>query len=613
MVHQPLKDPHQESRLIRTRIAFIVVLCLLCFAALAARLFYLQVLRYEHFATLSQDNRIKVLPIPPTRGLIFDRNGVLLAENVPTFQLEIVPEDAGDIPGTLARLKAIVPFTEEDERRFYRLLKRQPRFIGIPLKEDLTEEEVARFAVHRHRFPGVDVVARLRRHYPLGPLGAHAVGYVGPIDVDELRRVDASNYSGTSTIGKVGVERFYEARLHGRVGVQHAEVNAQGRILRILERTPPVPGENLFLSLDVRLQAVAEKALEGHTGAIVAIQPKTGEVLALASQPTYDPNLFARGIDAKTYARLRRSPGRPLFNRAIKGQYPPGSTLKPFMALAGLEYGLITPSHTTFCPGWFTLTGGGHRFRCWRRYGHGKVNLKKAIVESCDVYFYDLASALGIDRIHDFLSLFGLGQRTGIDLSGERGGLVPSRGWKRARYHQPWFPGETVIAGIGQGYVLATPVQLAAATATLANRGLGFRPRLLYAVLKEGRFSLVPPAPGRSVPMASAAHWEAVIDAMVAVVHGKRGTARRIGLDAPYRIAGKTGTAQVFGLKQEERYDKAKVAKKLQDHALFIAFAPAEDPQIAVAVVVENGGSGSAAAAPLARLVMDAYLDDHGI
>ncbi|RMD69126.1 MAG: penicillin-binding protein 2 [Gammaproteobacteria bacterium] len=613
MSPQPLKDAFQESSLIRSRLAFIVALCILCFAALLARLFFLQVVHYQHFATLSKDNRIKVLPIPPTRGLIFDRHGVLLAENVPTFQLEIVPEDAGDVADTLSRLKAVIPFTEEDEKRFYRLKGQRPRFMGIPLRDDLTEEEVAKFAVHRHQFPGVDVVARLRRHYPLGALGVHVLGYVGQIDIDELRQLDASNYSGTSHIGKVGVERFYEARLHGKVGIQQAEVNAQGRILRILHRTPSVPGQNLFLTLDARLQGIAEEALKGHTGAIVAIQPKTGEVLALASMPTYDPNAFAQGIDAKTYHALQHSPKRPLFNRALRGQYPPGSTIKPLVALAGLEYGLVTPSHTTFCPGWFTLTSQGHRFRCWRRYGHGKVDLKKAIVESCDVYFYDLASTLGIDRLHAFLSQFGLGRKTRIDLTGERSGLLPSRAWKRAYRHQPWFPGETVIAGIGQGFMLATPLQLAVATATLANHGLYLRPHLLYAYQEGDRFALSSPPIPQAIPMAAAAHWETVIDAMVGVVHGKHGTARKIGLDAPYLIAGKTGTAQVFGLKQDERYNKDKIAKKLQDHALFIAFAPAEDPQIAVAVVVENGGSGSSAAAPLARQVMDAYLLGHDI
>ena len=605
-----LKDKARESRLLRKRVLTALAVVLVLAAVLINRMVYLQVISHDHFATLSEKNRVKIVPIPPTRGLIYDRNGVVLAQNQPSFSLEVVPEAVDDIETSLQGLAEIIDIRESDLDRFRKLLKRKRAFEGIPLRFHLSEEEVARFAVNRHRFPGVDIEARLTRHYPLGATAAHVVGYVGRIDEQELQHLDAANYSGTSHLGKTGVEKAYESVLHGKVGYQHVETNAQGRTLRILDRTPPQPGDDLAVDIDVSLQAVAEAALAGENGAVVAIEPRTGGILALVSTPGYDPNLFVNGIDSGQYADLQQSTDRPLFNRALRGQYPPGSTVKPFVGLAGLEYEATTTDRETWCPGWYQLPGRAHRYRDWKRSGHGKLDLNGAMMQSCDVYFYDLALELGIDRIHSFMSRFGFGERTGVDIGGEVAGLMPSREWKRAVRNQPWYPGETLITGIGQGFTLTTPLQLATATASLAQRGERVQPRVVHTVIdpEAGESQAIDPVAQPVVMLRDPAHWDLVIQSMVDVVHGTRGTARRIGLDSPYTIAGKTGTAQVFTIGQEEKYEAEELEKRLRDHALFIAFAPVEEPRIAVAVLVENGGSGSKAAAPIARKVMDHYL-----
>jgi penicillin-binding protein 2 len=478
------------------------------------------------------------------------------------------------------------------------------------LRFHLSDDEVARFAINRHRFPGVDIVAGLSRHYPHGPLAVHAVGYVGRIDERDLQRIDASDYSGTTHIGKVGIEKTYEEVLHGTVGYRQVETNAEGRILRTLVRTPPVPGENLYLTMDAELQSVAEQAFEGKAGAAIAIDPSNGDILAFVSQPTYDPNLFVNGIDTETYRALRDDAKQPLFNRALRGQYPPGSTLKPFVALGGLEQGITSEHADTYCPGFYRLPGKARKYRDWKRGGHGTVDLNIAIAQSCDVYFYDLALSMGIDRLHGFLALFGFGERTGIDITGELPGLMPSRQWKRAARNLPWFPGETLITGIGQGFVLTTPIQLASATATLSEYGRHFKPHIVASTQQYDDIELtpVPVEPLADTPVEDLHHWSSVIDAMREVVHGKRGTARKVGEGSKFEFAGKTGTAQVFGLKQEEKYEADKLAKELHDHSLFIAFAPIDKPRIAVAVVVEHGGSGSAVAAPIARIILDQYL-----
>jgi penicillin-binding protein 2 len=605
-----IKDYLFESHLFMQRSVQALVFAALLIAALIGRLVYLQVLAHEHFTTLSNDNRIKILPLPPNRGLIFDRNGIILADNLPSYRLEITPEQVHDMRATLDGLSKLVTIRDVDRKRFDRLLARTPSFKPVPLRFHLSDEEVARFAIDRHRYPGVDIVAGLSRHYPHGPLAAHALGYVGRIDERDLQRIDASNYSGTSHIGKVGVEKTYEDTLHGTVGYRQVETNAEGRVLRTLMRTQPIPGENLYLTLDAELQHVAEQAFGKHSGAAIAINPDTGGILAFVSQPTYDPNLFVNGIDTDTYKALSDDEDQPLFNRGLRGQYPPGSTLKPFVGLGGLEQGITTEYAHTFCPGYYQLPGKEHRYRDWKRGGHGTVDLTSAIAQSCDVYFYDLALSMGIDRLHSYLSQFGFGTRTGIDISGELPGLLPSREWKRATRNQPWFPGETLITGIGQGFVLSTPVQLASATATLSKYGQRMKPHIIASTQKSDDPSLTPVAndPVLYIPVEDREHWHTVIAAMHEVVQGKHGTARKAGADAPYQFAGKTGTAQVFGLKEEEKYDAAKLEEKLRDHALFIAFAPLDAPKIAVAVIVENGGSGSSVAAPIARTILDAYL-----
>ncbi|MDH3870822.1 MAG: penicillin-binding protein 2 [Gammaproteobacteria bacterium] len=607
-----LKDHFLEYRLFSSRAIVLLLFCGLLLLVLFSRLLYLQVIEHEHFTTLSEDNRVKLRAIAPSRGLIYDRNGIILAENLPSYRLEITAEQVDDIPSTLAALEEVIPIREVDRNRFEKLLKRKPRFEAVPLRFHLSDEEVARFSVNRHRFPGVDIQAGLARHYPLGSLGVHALGYVGRIDEQALKILDSSNYSGTTHVGKTGVEKSFENLLHGTVGLEHVETTAQGRVLRVLRRTPPVPGNNLYLTLDSRLQADVEKALIDYAGSAIALDPKTGDILAMASMPAYDPNPFVNGIEYADYTALREDDREPLFNRALRGQYPPGSTIKPFIGLAGLEQGITGHKSSTYCPGFYTLPGSSRKYRDWKRTGHGTVNLDDAIAQSCDVYFYDLALSMGIDRIHDFMQRFGFGKQTGIDIQGELAGLMPSPGWKRARRGEPWFPGETIITGIGQGFFLATPLQLATTTAALANRGMRIKPNIIHSEQQAGDSTLQARQRQRdeAIAMNNPAHWDAIIDAMVHVVHGERGTARRIGLDSPYRIAGKTGTAQVFGLKEEEEYDAEAIAEKLRDHALFIAFAPVDDPQIVVAVVVENGGSGAAVAAPIARAILDSYLLD---
>ncbi len=603
-----IKDIAREARIVRTRVVAACVCILLLAGVLVLRMVQLQVLEYEHFSTLSEDNRVKIVPLPPTRGLIYDRNGVAMAQNTPTFTLEIVPENVEDMSTLLAELSELVEITEEDDERFQEMLKRKRAFQSVPLRYRLSEEEVARFSVNRHRFPGADVHARLTRSYPLGASAVHLLGYVGRMSEEELRRVNAAEYRGTTHIGKTGVEQAYESLLHGKPGFQHVETNAQGRILRVLERIDPTPGTNIHLTVDASLQRVAEWALGDENGAVVAVDPTSGALLAFVSTPVYDPNLFVDGIASNTYKSLLASPERPLFNRALNGQYPPGSTVKPFVALAGLELEHLTPEHEIFCPGWFRLPGRERRYRDWKKWGHGKVNVKRAIVESCDVFYYALAHEMGINEMHDYLSMFGFGQRTGIDLYGESAGLMPSEAWKRRSRGQAWFPGETLITGIGQGFTLATPLQLAMATAALSTRGVRLRPQV---VLRRDDASVeLAPETQETVTPQLEANWQTVIDAMVDVVHGPKGTARQIGVGATYRIAGKTGTAQVFGIGQEEEYEEEKVEKKLRDHALFVAFAPVDNPRIAVAVLVENGGSGSKAAAPIARKVMDHYFHE---
>lgn len=602
----PLKDHEKDARLVRQRVLVGGALVLLLIGVLIARLYYLQVVQYEHHSTLSENNRVHVQPIPPNRGLIFDRNGIIIADNRPSFSLTVTRERAGDWRKTLDTVVEVLGLTAEERELFEkRVLQGRRPFEPVPIMYELSEEQIARIAVDQFRLPGVEVAAQLVRHYPEGEHFAHSVGYVGRINEAELKQLDPVNYSGTHHIGKTGIERFYEDSLHGQVGYEEVETNARGRVLRVLKRTDPIPGKDLTLTLDLRLQQAAEAALAGRRGAIVALQPATGEVLAMVSQPSFDPNLFVTGISFKAYGELRDSIDRPLFNRVLRGLYPPGSTIKPMMAVAGLDTGVVTENSRVFDPGFFQLPNVKHKYRNWNRGGDGWVDLETAIMRSNDTYFYDLAHKMGIDRMHDYMSRFGIGQRVSLDMFEETAGLMPSRDWKRARYRQPWYPGETVILGIGQGYMQTTPLQLAQATALMANHGKWIRPHLARRI--EGELP-VDPEPMPDIQLRDPRYWDASINGMVQVLHGARGTAKKVGDTATYRIAGKSGTAQVVAIKQGERYDSGKLAERHRDHALFVAFAPVHNPQVAVAVMVENGESGSGVAAPVAKQVMDAWL-----
>jgi len=576
---------------------------------LGSRLFFLQITSNQHYTTLSQENRVRLVPTPPTRGLIFDRNLKLLADNKPSYQIELTPVQVDNLKQVVSQLGEYIQLEEHHLKKFYDDVKRKQSFEAIPLKINLSEDEVARFSVNRHRFPGVEITARANRYYPLAGVSTHALGYVGRINADEAQKLDKQNYRGTSHIGKVGIEKYYEEVLHGSVGYQHVEINAQGRKLRVLESVLPIPGRDLILSIDARLQKIAQESLGERNGSVVAMDPATGEVLVFVSTPTFDPNYFVNGISSKLYSLLRDDPNRPLFNRALMGQYPPGSTIKPMLALAGLHYGVMWAEKTMYAGPFYQLPGHKRKYRDWKKGGHGKVDMFKAIIQSCDVYFYTLANKLGIDRMSEFLTQFNIGSRTALDTSGEAKGLMPSQAWKHAVYGQAWYPGETIITGIGQGYMLTTPLQLATATSALAMRGQGMQPRFVRAIRKQGEVDEMTNAIAmQSIDVANEYYWDQVISAMVDAVHKPNGTAYRIGRDAKYKIAGKTGTAQLFSLAEDEEYDAENITEKLRDHGLFIAFAPADDPKIAIAVVVENGGSGSKSAAPVAKIVLDNYL-----
>lgn len=579
------------------------------------RVFFLQVVMHDHFTTLSQHNRVKIQPIAPIRGLIFSSDGVLIANNRPSFSLALVPEQVDDIDQTIEALKKLIEIDVSDLDRFRKQLRKKHLFSSVPLRFNLSDDEVAKLSVNRHRYPGIEVVAGLNRFYPLAEKLAHVSGYVGMIDEDELASLDTSNYKGTSHIGKLGVERAYENQLHGKVGYRQVEVNATGRIIRLLERTAPVSGNNIYLTLDASLQNLAVEALTDKRGAIVAIDPEDGGVLALVSSPGYDPNPFVNGIDIRSYKKLLASKDTPLLNRALQGKYPPGSTVKPFFAIGALEYGLRNFSEETWCQGWYSLKGSTHRYRDWKKEGHGHTNLVNAIAQSCDVYFYALAHDMGINRIHELLDRFGFGKKTNIDIVGEVVGLNPSQEWKRKSYGQAWYPGETLIVGIGQGPSLVTPLHLAVATAAIANRGKLVRPHLFASARDSITNELVneyTPGEMGSIELKDDKHWKQVIDSMVEVMHGLRGTARRVGAGAAYTMAGKTGTAQIVAISQEEEYDADLVPEELRDHALFIAFAPVDQPKIALAIIVENGSSGSSGAAPIARILFDHYLQEKG-
>src|SRR3990167_4033172 len=607
-----IKDHERDARLVRKRVVVGAVAIVSLIGVLIARLYFLQVIQYDYHSTLSENNRVHVQPIPPSRGLIYDRNGVIIADNRPSFSLTMTRERSGkDWLQLLDVIVEVLVLSPDDRRIFEKRMKQGRRpFEPVPILFELTEEQIARIAVNQFRLPGVEVVAQLVRHYPQGPHFAHWVGYMGRINEKELKSLDPVNYSGTHHIGKTGIERFYEPELHGQVGYEEVETNARGRVLRVLKRTDPIPGKDIVLSLDIKLQEAAEAALGGRRGAVVALDPKTGEVLAMVSAPSFDPNLFVTGISFKAYAELRDSIDRPLFNRVLRGLYPPGSTIKPAVAVAGLDSGVGTGATRVFDPGFYQLPNYEHKYRNWNRTGDGWVNLEMAIMRSNDTYFYDLAHKLGVDRLGKYLGQFGIGQKVSLDMFEESAGLMPSREWKRARYRQAWYPGETLILGIGQGYMQTTPLQLAQVTALLANQGKWYRPHLAKEI---GGVAPIDPNPPADIRLHDPRSWQQASNGMQQVMHGARGTARKVGDSAVYRIAGKSGTAQVVAIKQGEKYDRSKVQERHRDHALFVAFAPADNPQIAVSVMVENGESGSGVAAPVVKQVMDAWLlDENG-
>ncbi len=619
----PIRDHHFERQLFFSRVVFSTSVSVLLLGVVVARLFQLQVVDYEHFAKRSQGNRVRIEAVPPIRGLVFDRQGRVLAENLPAYQLELIPEQVEDIDETLSRLVTLNLVEAADVSRLKKLIANSLRFKPVTLRLRLSDEEIASFAIQRPRFPGVDFRPRLVRHYPFGIAAAHAVGYVGAMSENDLKNLDPARYAGTGITGKTGIEQSFESSLHGDSGYRHVVTNARGRVLpadslNILDSLPadasPAPGSNVYLSIDLDLQKIASQALEGRRGAVVAIDPWSGEVLALVSAPSFDPNSFAVGMTIAQYAELQGNPDKPLFNRAVRGTYPPGSTIKPMLALAALETGATNLTRKNVCIGYFMLPNSTHRYRDWKPQGHGEVDLIDAITQSCDVYFYDLSVKVGIDNMHHYLDQFGLGQRTGVDVAGERAGINPSREWKQKAFSNPsdqrWYNGETVIASIGQGYMLASPLQLASAAATLATRGVRYRPHLVAAWEDPltGERTLVKPERIEKVEIENEFYWDSVLGAMNQVMQGPRGTARAAGARAQYKMVGKSGTSQVISIAQDAEYDEEEIDERLRDHALFIAFAPLDSPQIAVAVIVENGSSGSRTAAPIARALMDQYL-----
>lgn len=605
----PITTTQQQQTMIRRRfiwrIVVAVVFILLALGLVIARLYWLQVTNHEIYTTLSTENRIRLLPLPPTRGEIVDRNGVFLAQNIPSIDLFIYPDKVKNIGETIEQLAQVIAISDDDKKRFYKRKKRQRRFERIAIRTGLNQQEMAKFAVERHLFQGVDMGITLRRYYPYGELTAHVVGYIGRINEQELERIDQTAYSGTSHIGKTGLERYYEEQLHGEVGVQKVEMDATSHIMRVINTRPPVNGKDIKLHFDIELQRIAMNGLGEHSGAVVAIDVKSGGILVLASKPGFDANLFVDGISYKNYGALQKNPETPLYNRTIHGSYPAGSTIKPFLALAGLELGTVTANQSIYCPGHYRIKGSGRKFRDWKKSGHGTTNLYKAIEQSCDVYFYNLAYSMGIDNMHDYLTQFHFGRPTGIDMPNETGAVLPSTAWKKKRYNRVWVQGDTVNAGIGQGYFLVSPLQLAYATAVLAGDGKLIPPRLASHIndISTALFDNEIPGIEKNTPH----HWQQVIRGMSQVVEAPRGTAKRIR-SKEYRIAGKTGTAQVVSMKQNETYNAKKLAKDKHDHALFVAFAPTDDPQIAISVIVEHGGHGGSTAAPIARRIMDAYL-----
>lgn len=608
-----IKDNSAEAALFRRRamvaMAGVIVLTLM----LLANLYVVQIVHHDDYQTRSNDNRIKVVPVAPPRGLIFDRNGTLLAENRPVFSLEIIPEEVDDLPKALDELIAMLKLEPEEKERFLKEVKRHRRFNPITLAERLSEEQVATFSVNQHRYPGASIEAYLKRFYPFADTFTHALGYVARINTTDLQQLDEqgklANYAATRDMGKQGIEKNYEELLHGQAGYQEVEVNNRGRVIRTLKYQPPVAGKDLYLTLDLRLQQKAQELLAGRRAGIVLLDPKSGGVLALVSSPSYDPNLFVRGIRTKEYATLLNDPARPLINRVSQGGYAPASTVKPLLAVMGLNEGAITPYSRFFGGPFFQLPGSSHKFRDWKKWGHGWLDVYRAIEVSADTFFYDLAYRTGIDTMHKYMTAFGFGQYSGLDLKEESTGVMPSRDWKKLRRHQTWYLGDTISVGIGQGYWTATPIQLARAHSILTQHGHNVIPHMLKSLREEdGHQEPFREPTNKALAVKDDNYWKVAMEGMYRVINGSEGTGRRAFANTPYKAAGKSGTAQVVGLKQDQKYDAKRIKEEHRDNALFVAFAPYDAPKAVVALILENAGGGSANAAPVVRAMLDAYL-----
>ncbi|TRN27003.1 penicillin-binding protein 2 [Vibrio furnissii] len=613
----PIRDYLAEARLFRNRAVVSFIAIVLMMGILLANLYNIQVNQYQDYKTRSNDNRIKVVPIAPNRGLIYDRNGILLAENRPVFNLEITPEKVKNMDETIARLQQILTITPDQIAAFDKERRQTRRFNSVPILTQLNEEDVAKFSVQQHKFPGVSVTANLKRYYPYGDVLTHVIGYVSRINDRDIERLvregKEANYQATRDIGKLGIERYYEDLLHGEAGYQEVEVNSRGRVIRTLKYVPPTPGKDIVLNLDINLQLYVHNLLNGRRGSAVVLDPKDNGVLAMVSSPSYDPNAFVHGISGKDYNALLNDKDRPLVNRTTLGIYPPGSTVKPFIAVSALEEGVITPNTTRNDPGYWRIPNSKTRpFRDWLRWGHGRVDIIKALEESVDTFFYQIAYDMGIDRLSEWMMKFGFGDYTGIDISEESKANMPTRDWKMARHRTPWYQGDTIPVGIGQGYWTATPMQLAKATSVLVHHGQVIAPHLLrstinngeeFSTQKETEYVTYPPITG--VPDK---YWDMAIEGMYLVNHGKRGTARRAFQGLQYKSAGKSGTAQVFGLAEGQEYNAEELAEHLRDHALFTGFAPVDDPQAIVTIVLENAGGGSSNGAPVVRQIFDRVI-----
>ena len=605
-LHRGLNHDRAESTFHHFRLSLLVALLIMLSLMLILRLAYLQFSQYKRYATLSLKNQMSIIPIAPPRGIIFDRNGVVLAENTPVYVLEIIPERIKNLNATLLRLKDLLPsITQDDFRNFEHARKQNHAYVPIPFKLKLTQEEVAIFASNQYQFPGVSIKARLMRYYPLGETTAHLLGYVGRINIQELQHVNSTNYQSTNFIGKAGVEKYYEVKLHGDVGYQQVETDVRGRTVQVLTKQAPVSGSKLYLTVDARLQQIAYEALQGKRGAVVLMDVTNGNILAMTSSPSFNPNLFVNGISNTDYKVLSDTHDRPLYNRAVRGMYPPASTVKPFIAIAGLDKDVINVNTRIYDPGWYKLPNVTHSYRDWKRTGHGVMNVKRAITVSCDTFFYQLGNKLGISAIEDMLVQFGFGQLTHVDLNEEAPGLVPSPHWKRESKNLPWYPGDTLITSIGQGFMLASPLQLANAVASMSQHGRRFRPHLLgKSIDDQGITHAFKPVEEYPIQLKNTGNWDIVTDAMHAVITSNEGTGARFGRNAPYSVAGKTGTAQVFSMSQDEKKHYLNLPEALRDHSLFIAFAPVDQPEVAIAVLVENDSVASF----VARKVMDAYF-----